>query len=233
MGAAGSRILDGWALLPTWSPLTTIGYEIKVSRSDWLQDQKYEDYRTGCHLFYVVAPKGIVQKAELPNGVGLIEPIGKGDGERLVMRVKGVRQQPDPSVLVHLMAHVLMWRKDDREKGAQTREQRAAFWQKWVEEKQQFHAIGRSVKGRMRTILRDALDDRARADARAKELEGVQAILDELGVKPNFNIWSTRRQIESALNGVAKETIMDLTGTIERLVSLRGRLQTFEHQALT
>ena len=75
MGSAGSKTLDGWALLPTWSPLTTIGYEIKVSRSDWTHDQKHEQYRAVCHLFFVVAPKGVVRIGELAAGVGLLEPI--------------------------------------------------------------------------------------------------------------------------------------------------------------
>lgn len=198
MGAGGSRTLDGWALLPTWSPLTAIGYEIKVSRSDWLQDQKFEEYRSACHLFFVVALRGVVQIGELPPGVGLLEPIGQGTGCRLVMRAKATRGTPDDARLVRLMAHVLMWRKDQRDYGAQTREQRAAFWKSWVAEREDFHVVGRSVRGRMRQILDEAIQAKQTAESRARRLEDVDAVLTELGIRPGWDRWSTRRSVENS-----------------------------------
>jgi len=52
---------------------TTKGYEIKVSRSDFLGDDKWDNYLKYCNYFYFVAPKGLIGKHELPDGVGLIE----------------------------------------------------------------------------------------------------------------------------------------------------------------
>lgn len=225
MGAAGSRILDGWALLSTWSPLTTIGYEIKVSRSDWTQDQKFDEYRAACHLFMVVAPKGVVQPGELPHGVGLLEPLGAGTGCRLVLRGKAVRQEPDTSKLVKLMAHVLMWRKDTRDYGMQTKAQRASHWRVWADERQDFQLVGRSVRGHMRKILVDAIDAKNRAESRAQALEAADAILRELGVTPSTYHWNTRRQIEAALRKDAEGTIADINATIERLARLRNRIE--------
>jgi len=73
MGSAGNKILDGLAIPITWSPRTIIGYEIKVTRSDFLSDQKYPHYMETCNLFYFVAPKGLIKKDELPKRVGLLE----------------------------------------------------------------------------------------------------------------------------------------------------------------
>lgn len=233
MGQVGSRTLDGWALLPTWSPLTSIGYEIKVSRSDWLQDQKFEEYRSACHLFYVVAPKGIVSVGELPGGVGLLEPIGQGTGRRLVMRVKSIRQEPDAAKLVRLMAHVLMWRKDMSNGFAQSRERRAAFWRAFVEEKKDFHVVGQSVKGRMRSMLKEAIDGRRLAEFKAEQLDEARIALEELGVKPGHDRWVTRRNIEAALRQGANETIADLSTTIERLANLRNRVYEASQRAIT
>jgi hypothetical protein len=224
MGSAGSRTLDGWALLPTWSPLTTIGYEIKVSRSDWLRDQKFEAYRSACHLFFVVAPKGIVQAGELPTGVGLLEPIGKGPGCRLVMRGKATRGTPDEAKLARLMAHVLMWRKDQRDYGALTREGRAAFWRRWVDEQRDYDAIGRSVRGRMRQILRDAVDARRVAESRAKGLEYADEVLKELGVRAGWDRWSMKRNIERALEQEAGQTLANIDSAVTSLSTLRQRV---------
>jgi len=51
----------------------TRGYEIKVSREDFLQDKKWESYLKFCTWFYFVAPVGIIKPEELPDGIGLIE----------------------------------------------------------------------------------------------------------------------------------------------------------------
>lgn len=52
------------------------GFEIKVSRGDWLQELKQPDkaqrFIPYCTQWYVVAPVGVVEKSELPKGWGLI-----------------------------------------------------------------------------------------------------------------------------------------------------------------
>lgn len=211
MGAAGSRVLDGWALLPTWSPLTTIGYEIKVSRSDWLQDQKFEDYRACCHLFLVVAPRKIVAATELPSGVGLLEPVGEGDGQRLVMRAKPVRQEPNSDKLVRLMAHALMWRKGIGEDNLEQRERRLVYWQHLVDQQDRAAALGRAVKGRMRGIIHDALTRASEAESKANALYWTAEVLTELGIRPGYNKWSARRTVRQAL-GRDAEAVKEAVG---------------------
>lgn len=61
----------------------TVGFEIKVSRSDWkkeLENGGKADYFVGqCDEWYVVAGrKGIVKEQELPEGWGLLEMKGGG-----------------------------------------------------------------------------------------------------------------------------------------------------------
>lgn len=73
MGSFGNKILDAIAIPVTWSPRTIIGYEIKVSRSDFLNDMKYPHYMSTCNLFYFVVPKGLIKKDEVPARVGILE----------------------------------------------------------------------------------------------------------------------------------------------------------------
>lgn len=53
------------------------GFEIKVSRSDWLrelkQPEKAEDVFRFCDFWWILAPKGIVKDGELPPAWGLLE----------------------------------------------------------------------------------------------------------------------------------------------------------------
>lgn len=224
MGAAGSRMLDAWALLPTWSPMTAIGYEIKVTRSDWLSDQKFEAYRAACHLFFVIAPKGVVRYEELPPGVGLLEPIGTGSGMRLVRRVKAVRQEPDPTALTRLMAYVLMWRRDQQHGDRLSRAERAAQWARWVEEQQPFRTIAASVSARMRSMVKEALDAKQVAETRAKQLEDAARVLADLGVQPGYDYYSTKRAVERALAAHQGETLTAIQRAQRALADVEAQI---------
>lgn len=61
-----------------------IAFEIKTSRSDFLDELKRPEKRwlaqMYSHQFYYVAPKGVVEMRELPGGCGLIEVLEK-DGK--------------------------------------------------------------------------------------------------------------------------------------------------------
>lgn len=60
------------------------GMEIKVSRSDWQaelkQPEKAQAIQQYCDYWWVVAPDGVVQLAELPPNWGLLVPSPKGKG---------------------------------------------------------------------------------------------------------------------------------------------------------
>ncbi len=63
---------DGLAITKSYTKPNIIGYEIKVSRSDFKQDNKWHLYLQYCNEFYFVVPTGLVKKEELPDNVGLI-----------------------------------------------------------------------------------------------------------------------------------------------------------------
>lgn len=219
LGSSGTRVLDAWALLPTWSPITTIGYEIKNTRSDWVRDQKFLEYRPVCHLLVVVAQKGIVTKGELPDGIGLLEPAGN----RLVMRVKPARMEPDWRAMGLLMTHILMWRvRVDRARGL-SREGRIQHWREFVEQKREFSLIGHSVAGRMRVLLRDALDRANVAERKAVRLAEAAAILDTLGVR--LDTWDLRQEIERKVaEAGGAGVVRDIDALIHALGAVRERL---------
>lgn len=65
-------IMDGLAIKKSWSKPCLTGYEIKVSRSDFMSDEKWPIYKELCHRFYFVCPRDLIQPDELPEDVGLI-----------------------------------------------------------------------------------------------------------------------------------------------------------------
>lgn len=102
------RILDAWVLRKTWSPMSTIGYEIKVDRHDFEQDQKWVEYLDYVHEFYFVCPPGLIKAHELPKGIGLIWTTM--NGERLQTKTKAAHSTPDQEKLINLVTYVLMAR---------------------------------------------------------------------------------------------------------------------------
>ena len=53
---ARHRRLDAWVMRKSWSKPALYGYEIKVSRQDFLKDDKWPDYLPMCNELYFVCP---------------------------------------------------------------------------------------------------------------------------------------------------------------------------------
>lgn len=70
---AGSlKILDGLAVRKSWTNPCFTGYEVKISRSDFLRDAKFYTYEELCNCLYIICPKGMIDRTELPESVGLM-----------------------------------------------------------------------------------------------------------------------------------------------------------------
>lgn len=65
-------IFDGLMVEKSYTNPSVTGYEIKVSRSDFLNDNKWHLYLKYCNVFYFVCPSGMIKKEELPENVGLL-----------------------------------------------------------------------------------------------------------------------------------------------------------------
>ncbi len=93
---------SGWSdaiAMQTWPSkgLAFIGFEVKASRSDWKRELDRPGKNAGwlacCHEWYVAAPDGVVQLAELPAGWGLMLPSG---ATNLRIAKRSDRPAPEP-----------------------------------------------------------------------------------------------------------------------------------------
>ena len=91
---AGSKN-SGWVdaiSMQTWPSkgLAITGYELKATRQDWLREldnpEKNRAWQGCADMFYIVAPKGIVEILELPHMWGLMIP--SGDALRIQVRAQ-------------------------------------------------------------------------------------------------------------------------------------------------
>lgn len=97
-----------WARVPV--PNDVHGYEVKVSRSDWLREARTDGgksfpWRRYCsHWWLVVPDAGIVRDGELPDGWGLLTPT-KAGVLRAQVPARRVTAEPIPHEL-----HILIGR---------------------------------------------------------------------------------------------------------------------------
>lgn len=77
-GDGGERFIDLWGIRPNVPHCTSLSYEIKVSRGDFLRDmkitKKHDGARALSNEFWFVAPPGVIKREEVPAWAGLIEP---------------------------------------------------------------------------------------------------------------------------------------------------------------
>lgn len=108
LGSAWERCprMDAWAMRKSWSKPNVWGYEIKVSRGDFLQDGKWHEYLPYCNQFAWVCPWGLIQPNEVGEGAGLIYVTKTGT--RLMTKVKPVRR--DVQIPDEIFRYVLMSR---------------------------------------------------------------------------------------------------------------------------
>jgi hypothetical protein len=218
--------LDAWALVKTWSPITTIGYEIKVDRNDWRRDDKIHNYMPLCHLLYVVAPPKLVPVEELPAGVGLMEPVGKAG--RIQVKRKAARREIQ--LPAELMVYVLMCRtKITREHGApvEDRNWRTEQLREWVNGKEERRALSSAVSKKIQAAfdsLRFEVDEQRR---RNDELDATRKRMVEMGFDPTqpMHSWDVRRKLEAFNCAVDDRTIDQMQAMSRTLGTITDTLQ--------
>lgn len=140
LGSAGSKIMDAVAIKKTWSPKTVIAYEIKVSRQDFLKDQKHPVYMQNCNIFYFVTLKDIVKDGEIPEGAGHMIYSPETGKLRTVKKAPYRNTPVNPDILLHIM----FW-KADRYFGYKTRAEILADYQA----KKELNSIGHKIAAKI------------------------------------------------------------------------------------
>lgn len=233
MGPSGSPRLDGWALKRTWSPLTAIGYEIKVTRSDFLRDNKWPTYLDACHQLYFVCPSGVIQPDELPGDVGLLW-VAK-TGTRLFVKRKATFRDID--LPIDLLIHVLMCRTvivgdmwQANSKAANNRQRNAQRWRRWLDDREKNRELGDEVRGMIAKLYAEIEVENVRLKATHAGYETMRRCLADMGFDPEVPVsqWGLRERITEALGtlpkgleGRARNIATELDSFAEHVAKLR------------
>jgi hypothetical protein len=200
---AGLLQLDVWVMPRSWAHPETIGYEIKVSRQDFIRDQKWPDYMLLVNQFYFAAAPGIIQVEELPPGVGLLEA-SKNCAKLMMKRKAHFRQIAEPT---QLFRYVLMCRtKITRDNGPG----KVDFWKQWLETKEVDARFGSMLGKTMREEYLKKVELVAAENRRLRDemerYDAHKAALKEMGWN-NISTWKLRQEMGA---GLTNEDKMDL-----------------------
>lgn len=138
-GQGGSQRFDAYAIKRSWANKKYTGYEIKVSRGDFLQDDKFRGYLPFCNEFWFVCPKDMIKKEEVPEGCGLIYVYPDTFAMRKIVRPK-FRDIKDP---VEILLHVIFWKTASQEYPFFN--SKREYFKTWLENKKFDYLLGRQV----------------------------------------------------------------------------------------
>ena len=215
--------MDAWVMNRSWANACITAYEVKVSRSDFLADNKWTDYLPLCNCFYFVCPTELIALEEVPAGTGLIY-VSK-TGTRLFTKRKAPRREVE--IPESLWRYVLMCRtRIDTERSFRATSQEQ-YWKTWLKTKREKRKIGYEVSRQLRQHLDRQRERRERAEALVAGYEQFRAKLRELGIDPDKPIhsWSAERQIGEVLGRITPRFRHRLKGPREDLERLEREIE--------
>jgi len=126
---------DAVAIKKTWSRPDVHIFEVKVSKSDFRRDKKWQNYLEYCNLFSFACPHGLIGKGDLPDGIGLIWYKPDTGCIRTIRRPKYVVRSLRPQMLLYL----LMYRS------GRPRTKLGVYVKSWLAAKMEDRRVGRNI----------------------------------------------------------------------------------------
>lgn len=221
-GVREGRLLqfDAVALYKSWSQPEIRGYEIKVSRGDFLRDAKYPCYLPYFHEFYFVVPKGLIKKEEIgEEGVGLMYY----DPETGAITTKKRAIHRSVELDANFLMYIIMSRLDsDR---APFMLHKGEVFRAWLSEKERNRDLAYKVKSKLLSdnacLEKEVRDLQMLKDADA-ELGRIKTALRKHGVR--LCSWDIEDTIDKALGAGYHPELDSIRDEAQRVVAAVDRL---------
>jgi len=222
----GLCILDAWAMKKSWAHPLTTGYEIKVSRQDFLRDAKWPEYLGYCNEFYFVCPPELIQPSELPPEVGLLWT--SKNVKMLYLKKKSPYRKvnvPDELYRYILMSRAkivpsaMRYPVDDCCK--------AEYWRAFIADKSAKLEVGRISSRKIRKLLQEKVADvdalNARLSREIESLREAEAFLDKTGIQ--WRRWFSEHQAKAKIMEITTGVSKDFIGQIDSVLRGLGKIR--------
>jgi hypothetical protein len=219
----GGLRLDALVIKRSTSNSYVIGYEIKISRNDFIRDQKWPSYLSYCNEFYFVCPKNIISVDETPDDAGLYHTSGVGNK----LYIKKKAKYRNIQIPEELWRSIIFNRTTIRAEYAKPNSQ-LEFWKNWLETKDEEKEIGYKVSQKLREIVKERIEkvesENRQLKSKIEDYESIKSLIQKMGHDPDsFQNWKVKQHIEN-ICGLIPES-MDYS-----LKSLKRSLDEFEKE---
>lgn len=217
--STGYGQIDTWVLKPSWANPVIWGYEIKVSRQDFLNDSKWTKYLPYCNEFYFVVPPGIADVSEIPENAGLM--VAAKTGTMLFKKKKAPYREIERQDMAEVFQAVLMNRARIMPAGQRygdlTRDERIEKWRSTVKTGQDVGwMVGEKIQDELREMRRK-LNEAART---VENVESFKTRLRSHGIDPDANFWEVGTHIDTKFKDTALADIRRIHAELGRLIQV-------------
>jgi hypothetical protein len=212
--------LDAWAMNRSWASPVTWGYEVKVSRSDFLKDDKWQAYLPCCSEFYFVCPPDLIKPEEVPSEAGILW--SASTGTRLFVKKKAPRRQVE--IPESLYRYILMCRTSVVR---WVEPSRADEWRKWLDEKIENRRLGYNVSKSVRETVEHQIEavrhENRELKARCESLEEIRECIKAVGLDPKefaykYDFKRQVKAIESLIDPRDEQLLRDLNQSVSKIL---------------
>lgn len=199
--------IDGVAIKKSWTNPKIIGYEVKVSRSDFLGDSKFFSYLEYCHQLYIVCPTRMIDRTELPDSIGLMyfDPAK----QQLSIRKNSIFR--DIEIDADMLWYIIMNKLSNDRWPFEGK--KAEYFRAWVEGRRDTKSLGHMVSAKLlaeNAQLQKQLDSMHDVQKTLDDLREIDKVMHEQGVSP----WGGTRA--ERLREALRRTMPEGVDTIER-----------------
>jgi hypothetical protein len=190
--------MDALAIKKSWAHPCITGYEIKVSRSDWLKDTKFTNYMEYCNELWVVCPAGVVIPTEIPANVGLKTYLPGSGMIKTVIKAAYRKIEPPVDMFIYLL---MQYAQSNRR--PVPKEDKREIIAQYLDNKLEGHRLANAFKGKLieRAAKVEDLEKRneslreANADQKKTIDDATKLLYDKLG----HAVWNIRYGIEDLI----------------------------------
>ena len=223
-------ILDAWAMPRSWSKLKYVGYEVKVSRPDFLRDDKWRRALSLCNEFYWVAPPNVIDVTEVSDECGLL--VSSKNGTRLYTKKRApFRPIAPPMGLIH---YVLICRSSIRAGGEfDNGVDNTAKWRAWLNQKEEKRDLGYEVSRAIRERVNSVQARNAELEKAISKFSEMCAELVSLGLAEKVDGGGYRPTYyrpygsisESMREGIMRTFPWGIEGELKRAIDVISKLR--------
>lgn len=218
--------MDAWAMRRSWAHPGVTAYEVKVSRADFIGDNKWPGYLRCCNQFYFVCPSGLIHPSEVPNDVGLLWVAGESG--RLVTKQKAhYRHVQIPE---SVWRYILMCRTRITPPRTFMSEDKpnAEYWKEWLEQKAENRRLGYKVSTAITDHVSRVEHENRELKRQHERYDDVIKVLDELGYRPEDRDWVSglhlRRKVERLSEVIPPHVVQSLQTLEASIKAVRATL---------